>query len=155
MNSKNPFYKYLSVEDKEHIRVVDFLKTRYPNIISFHIPNEGKKTAFERYKYSLMGALKGCPDFAIMFPKYKSVTFEGKQYKELDSLALFIELKAPEHNRIVMKGKNSGKVVKSKGKASDEQLNIIRKLNKLRYSSHVCYGADDAIRVITDYLSTM
>jgi hypothetical protein len=55
----NPFEKYLTFEDKEHIRVVNYIKDKLPDILAFHVPNEGKKSAFERYKHSLMGALKG------------------------------------------------------------------------------------------------
>ena len=52
---------------------VNYIKDKLPDVVAFHIPNESKKSAFERYKHSLMGALKGCPDFAFMFPKYKSI----------------------------------------------------------------------------------
>lgn len=142
----NPFAKYLSFEDREHIRVVNYIKDKLPDIIAFHIPNEGKKSAFERYKHSLMGALKGCPDFVFMSPKYVS-----NSSKEIIYNGLFIELKAQEHNRIVLKGAKAGKVVKTKGKLSDEQKVVIDKLNEMGYKAVCCFGSDEAIAIIDDY----
>lgn len=142
----NPFQKYLTQEDNEHIRVVNYIKDKLPNVVAFHIPNESKKSAFERYKHSLMGALKGCPDFAFMFPKYKSI-----DSKEILYNGLFIELKAPEHNRVVLKGDNAGKIVKTKGKLSPEQKVVLDKLNSIGYQAVCCFGSDEAIKVINDY----
>lgn len=141
----NPFRKYLTIEDLEHIKVVDYIKENISEIIAFHVPNEGKKSNYERYKYSMMGALKGCPDFVFMFPKYKKFSFIIEYY------GLFIELKAPEHKRIVKKGIKAGKIVKSKGKLSDAQKDILTKLNKIGYKAVCCFGADEAINTINDY----
>ena len=44
----NNFNKFLSYEDKEHILVVNWLKENLPNVLAFHVPNEGKKSPFER-----------------------------------------------------------------------------------------------------------
>jgi hypothetical protein len=142
----NPFEKYLTFEDREHIRVVNYIKDKLPEIVAFHIPNEGKKSAFERYKHSLMGALKGCPDFVFMYPKYSD------SYK-LEYFGLLIELKAQEHNRVVLKGKDAGKIVKTKGKLSDEQKDILKRLSEIGYKAVCCYGSDEAINVINDYFS--
>ena len=126
----NPFDKFITFEDREHIRVVNYIKDKLPDVVAFHIPNESKKSAFERYKHSLMGALKGCPDFAFMFPKYKSI-----DSKEILYNGLFIELKAPEHNRVVLKGDNAGKIVKTKGKLSPEQKVVLDRLNSIGYQA--------------------
>lgn len=149
----NPFSKYLTVEDTEHIRVVDWIKKNLPNVIAFHVPNEGRKTTFERYKASLMGILKGCPDFIILHPKHTEPKKDesGNVYKELLYNGLMIELKAPEHNRIVKKGKFEGKIVKSKGKLSPEQEEILKKLNGLKYRAVCCFGADEAIKELSAY----
>lgn len=151
----NPFSKFLSVEDAEHIRVVNWIKTNLPDVIAFHVPNEGSKTPFERYKSSLMGILKGCPDFIILHPKHSEPKKDslGNVYRELQYNGLMIELKAPEHNRIVKKGKDAGKIVKSKGKLSPEQSVILDKLNNLKYRAVCSFGADAAIQEIKDYFA--
>ena len=147
------FYKWLTVEDLEHIKVVNWVKENLPNIICFHVPNEGKKSPFERFKASLMGLLKGCPDFIILSPKHSEPKKDsaGNLYKELIYNGLMIELKAPEHNRVVKKGLNEGKVVKSKGKPTKEQLEVLDRLQKLKYRAVVSYGSEEAINEIKEY----
>ena len=142
----NPFEKYLTVEDREHIRVVNYIKDKIPEVIAFHIPAEGKKSAFERYKHSIMGNVKGLPDFVFLHPKFASYSKGEAIYH-----GLLIELKAPEHERVVMKGKKAGKVVKSVGKLSDEQADLIKKLNVFGFKAVCCFGSDEAIKVIDEY----
>jgi hypothetical protein len=151
----NPFEKWLTYEDKEHVKVVNWLKQNLPNVISFHVPNEGRKSPFERYKASIMGLLKGCPDFIILHPKHSEPKKDnsGNVYKELIYNGLMIELKAPEHERVVKKGKNEGKFVKSKGKLSEEQKIVLEKLNKLKYKAICCFGADESIKEIKEYFN--
>jgi hypothetical protein len=142
----NPYYKYLSVEDLEHIKVVNYIKDKIPEVIAFHVPNEGKKSSFERYKHSIMGNVKGLPDFVFLHPKFISYNKSEAIYH-----GLLIELKAPLHERTVMKGKKVGKVVKSVGKLSDEQADLIKKLNVFGFKAVCCFGADEAIKVIDEY----
>ena len=144
----NPFEKFLTYEDKEHIRVVNYIADKLPDVLAFHIPSEGNKSAFERYKHSIFGNLKGLPDFAFMHPKYKS-----NNSFEIVYCGLFIELKADEHKRIVQKGKDAGKVVKTKGKLSKEQEVIIEKLNERGYKAVCCWGFDQAKIEIDKYFS--
>ena len=143
---QNNFSKFLTFEDNEHIRVVNYIKDKLPDILAFHIPSEGKKSPYERYKHSIMGNLKGLPDFVFLSPKYVS-----NSSKEIIYNGLFIELKAQEHNRIVLKGAKAGKVVKAKGKLSDEQKVVIEKLNEIGYKAVCCFGSDEAIAIIDDY----
>jgi hypothetical protein len=148
------FESYLTYEDKEHIKVVQFMKYKYPDIICFHVPNEGKKSAFERYKHSLMGNLKGLPDFFILKAKYSEIKKEGERpYRELLYHGLAIELKSPEHNRIVQKGKQKGKVIRAKGKISPEQAILLERLNKVKYKAVCCFGYIQAEQVIREYLN--
>jgi hypothetical protein len=151
----NPFEKWLTYEDKEHVKVVNWLKENLPNIIAFHVPNEGKKSAFERYKASIMGILKGCPDFIILHPKHSEPKKDefGNVYKELQYNGLMIELKAPEHERVVKKGKNIGKITISKGKLSEEQKDLLKRLNKIKYKAECCFGAEEAIKEIKNYFN--
>jgi len=151
INQKNPFFSFLTHEDVEHIKVVNFLKSNYPDVVWFHPASEGKRSPFERYKFSLMGNLKGLPDFVICHPKFRNFNEGGIIVRKIIYFALFIELKANEHKRIVQKGKQAGKVVKAKGKASDEQLEVIDKLNKFGYRACLAMGAQEAINIINDY----
>ena len=146
MSNPNPFAKFLSVEDIHHIKVVNYIKDKLPEVIAFHVPAEGKKSAFERYKHSLFGNLKGLPDFVFLHPKFLSY-----YSKEVVYHGLLLELKAPLHNRIVKKGKDAGKVVKSIGKLSDEQADLIKRLNVFGFKAVCCFGADEAIAVIDAY----
>lgn len=150
---KNPFYKYLTVEDVEHLKVVNFLKSDFPDVVAFHVPNSSKKKPFDLFKHSIMGILKGICDFIILHPKYKTIFENDKSKKILVYHGLAIELKAPEHNVIIKKGKNEGKIRKAIGKLSPEQKEIIEKLNKVRYKAVCCFGSDEAIKVIKEYLS--
>lgn len=156
MRKPNPFQKYLTFEDLQHIQVVNFCRDRlHENVVWFHVGNESKKSAFERYKYSIMGNLSGVPDFVFLYPKYTEVKIDenGNKYRDLIYVGLVIELKAQEHNRIVMKGKNAGKVVKTKGSVSDKQKEVIEKLTKLGYKAVVAWGAEEAISIIKEYFT--
>lgn len=142
----NNFSKYLTFEDREHIRLVNYLNDKLPEVVYTHVPSASRKSAFERYKYSLLGVKKGIADIIILCPKYASNTSNEVLYH-----GLLIELKAPEHERVVMKGKKAGKVVKSIGKLSNEQADLIKKLNLFGFKAVCCFGADEAIKVIDEY----
>ncbi len=144
--SNNSFFNYLSFEDKEHIRVVNYIKDKLPEVIALHVPNEGERSSFQKYRLSLMGILKGFPDFIFLHPKY-----ESNNSTKLIYLGLAIELKAQDHRRVVMKGRNAGKVVNAKGKLSDEQNELLKKMNDMGYKAVCCFGADEAIKVIDEY----
>lgn len=135
----NPFDKFLSKEDIEASLFVKYMRAKHPTILLIHIPNEGRKSAFERYKYSLMGCLTGAPDY---FLPIKRGNYSG----------LWIELKAPAHHRVVKKGKEAGKVVKvAEGKPSSEQVGVISQLNQDGYLAVVCVGAESAINQVEKY----
>ena len=139
----NNFAKFLTFEDNEHIRVVNYINDKLSEVMAFHIPSEGKRSAYERFKYSLMGAKKGLPDFIFLHATYKD--------KEVIYHGLAIELKSQEHKRIILKGKKAGTVVKTKGKLGDEQKIVLAKLNDIGYKAVCCFGSDEAITVIKEY----
>ncbi len=65
----NPFVKYLTAEDHLQHQVITWCRL---NRIRFHhSPNEGRRTAFERFKYSYLGSDCGFPD--LIFPGLKLV----------------------------------------------------------------------------------
>tara|TARA_R110000796_G_scaffold62237_8_gene143634 strand:- start:316 stop:687 length:372 start_codon:yes stop_codon:yes gene_type:complete len=65
---ENPFNKYLTKEDKLQHRIISYLKYQYPKILYTHVPNEGKRSVFERYKFKYLGAKAGVPDLLIFKP---------------------------------------------------------------------------------------
>lgn len=42
-----------------------YLKAKYPKALSIHVPNEGKRSPFERYKFKYLGGLSGVPDILV------------------------------------------------------------------------------------------
>lgn len=65
---ENPFNKYLTKEDKLQHRIISYLKFQYPKVLYTHVPNEGKRSVFERYKFKYLGAKAGVPDLLIFKP---------------------------------------------------------------------------------------
>lgn len=63
---KNPFEKFLRPEDHLHIQICRYIRLAYPKAAIHHSPNEGKRSAFERYLLSLMGVSSGFPDLIII-----------------------------------------------------------------------------------------
>lgn len=145
------FFRFLSEEDRIHAELVEFINKEYPDVIYTHIPAEGKKSFFERYKHSIMGTKKGICDFIFLKPKYKYKIINEKKQKILVYCGLAIELKVPLHNRVVLKGKQAGKIVKSVGKLSPEQKEVIEQLNKEKYLAVCCFGLEEAKKVIIKY----
>lgn len=90
-----------------------------------HIPNERKCTAFVAGQLLRQGMRKGFPDNFIPIARGG---FHG----------LFIELKRAK---------------KSLSKKSPEQREWVKKLNKAGYKAVFCYGAEEAKKVISEYLS--
>ncbi len=76
----NPFEKYLTKEDKLQHRIISYLKYQYPNLLFAHVPNEGKRTVFERYKFKYLGGKSGIPDLLIFYTnkKYSGLAIELK-----------------------------------------------------------------------------
>lgn len=79
---KGPFSKYLGKEDHIQHLVMTYLNLQYPNVYAIHVPNEGKRTPFERFKFKYLGGKAGIPDVLIF-----------RKVGEFNGLA--IELKAP------------------------------------------------------------
>ena len=76
----NPYDKYITRETHEHMKLCTWLKIQHRHLFWWHTPNEGKKSAFERYLYSRMGARKGVADFIIIEPRggYNGICIELK-----------------------------------------------------------------------------
>jgi len=98
-NLKNPFHKYLGKEDHFQNQVMTYLKTAYPRVFAIHVPNEGKRSPFERYKFKFLGGVSGVPDVLIF-------------HQNGDKSGLAIELKVgsnkPTENQIKCLNKLKG-----------------------------------------------
>ena len=66
MSKPNGFEKYLGKEDVMQAEVVRVLSNKYPALMWWHTPNEGKRTPFEQYKFKELGGKKGVADFVIL-----------------------------------------------------------------------------------------
>lgn len=62
------FTKYLGPEDKLQNAVMQYIEVQYPEALVAHIPNEGKRTPFERFKFKYLGGKAGIPDVMIFCP---------------------------------------------------------------------------------------
>ena len=71
MAKQNPYAKYLSKEDKLQNATMNYIKMQYPGTFAIHVPNEGKRTPFERYKFKYLGGVPGIPDILVFATKSK------------------------------------------------------------------------------------
>ena len=65
MNRRNPYYGYLGKEDHLQHAVMQYLQVQYPQTLSIHVPNEGKRSAFAQYKFKYLGGMSGIPDVIV------------------------------------------------------------------------------------------
>lgn len=91
-------------------------------VLLFHIPNGGSRGKAEAGRFRAMGVKAGVPDLFL------PVARQGMH-------GLFIELKRKKGSRV-----------------SKEQQEWGTALYKQGYAAHVCYGWEDAMRVILRYL---
>lgn len=77
---QNPYQKYLGKEDILQNSVINYIKYKYPKVFVIHVPNEGKRTPFERYKFKFLGGVSGVPDLLIFTQnkKYNGLAIELK-----------------------------------------------------------------------------
>ena len=133
MTSKE--YRELSLadrpEDIEQIEVVEWMRKN--NVLHYAIPNGGKRHVKTASDLKKQGVSAGVPDLCIPIPNN-------------DYHGLYIEMK--RRPKILKNGKKSY----TNSSASISQLEWISKLNALGYKSTICYGSDEAIKVIKEYL---
>lgn len=61
----NPYEKYLGKEDMMQHEIMNYIKKHYPDVLAIHVPNESKRSTFERYKFKMLGGMSGIPDVLI------------------------------------------------------------------------------------------
>ncbi len=127
----NPFEKYLTKEQREHIRVCDWLRWVKPGLWH-HYPAEGKKTPFERFLWAKMGGKSSVSDFMFYDPRHG---FSG----------LAVELKA------------TGETVYNKnGSIRADKVDQEKFLQDLRdrgWKATFAVGFDEAHKIISEYYS--
>ena len=123
--------KYAKGEHKEQMLInIYCLKN---DIDMWAVPNGGLRNAKTANDLKHEGVKSGVPDMMIPIP--------NKYYH-----GLFIELKDKP------KTLKSGKLSTSHTKVPDNQKEWLDKLNNNGYKAIVCYGADEAIEAIEDYI---
>jgi hypothetical protein len=127
MPKENQFRKFLSKEDVLQEACCNYLRWQYPDFLWFHVPNEGKKTPFEQFKYKLLGGGKGQSDIIIL---EENISRKSK--------GLAIELKCGDN------------------KCSPEQVQFLIDMSSRGYTAVVVYDfVDEFIRIVNEYLKGM
>lgn len=130
-------------EEKIQLRVCDFLRVRYPNVIfSCDLASGMRMPMWLAARNAKMRSSRGQPDLFIAFPKDERLYpahHNGKIYH-----GLFIELKTEDCR---LKG---GGITKTKH--HQEQAEILKKLGQLGYATHFACGYSEAIDIITTYM---
>ena len=112
-----------SEEQQALFEWINFNKGHYPELkLMYHTPNEGKRSVSTGAKMKREGLVSGVPDIHLPVAK-------GKYH------SLYIELKRVKHSKI-----------------SKEQEAFIRLLNMYDNFAIICYGWEQAIKVIEWYL---
>ena len=117
----NPFVKYLGKEDLLQNKVMTYLQTKYPDVYSIHVPNEGKRTPFMQFKFKYLGGKRGIPDILI---------FKGNKFGKF---GLAIELKV---------GYN---------KPTKSQYDALESLKKANWEVHWVNSYEKTIEIIDEY----
>jgi len=47
---------------------MEYINLQYPEAMAVHVPNEGKRSPFERFKFKALGGFAGMPDVMIFDP---------------------------------------------------------------------------------------
>ncbi len=79
-HTKSYYSSFLGKEDQFQISIMKYIKMKYPKSLAVHIPNEGKRSPFEQYKFKILGGLAGMPDIMIFDKnsKYSGLAIELK-----------------------------------------------------------------------------
>lgn len=133
MNSKEyiSMCKEARTENQEQTEVNIYCTRK--KILMFAIPNGSYKSITAQKKFKAEGLKAGVPDFFIPEP---NCYYHG----------LFIEMK--KRPKTLKNGTKSYAGIK----VSKQQEEWIDKLNAKGYRAIVCYGADEAIEAIDDYM---
>lgn len=127
---KKSFRDYLTAEDLLHEAVVKYMKLQYPKVFFIHVPNEGRRTKFERFKAKILGMTSGVPDLLIF-----QTSDDANRIIQGTANGLAIELKIEPN------------------KPTAKQIACLQKLSDAGWQTHVCYDFDAARKAIDNYLN--
>ena len=126
-------------EETLHLKVCDYLRKNYPNVLFRTDFSSGMKmTPGQAAKHKKFQKSRAWPDLFIAYTQ-----FDGYEMKEG---GLFLELKA-EGTKLY---KKNGEMVANKHYR--EQAEMLEKLRLNGYIAEFAVGYDEAIKIITDYL---
>ena len=98
LDIKKPFIKRKSTESVEQIKFVQHVRTFYPELVIFSVPNGGDVSATQRIRLTQEGMLAGVPDvllFALDRPtlaiEFKRPDGKGKVSSDQQSVQLQME----------------------------------------------------------------
>ena len=113
-----------SVEQQTLFRWAKMASGKWPELeLLYHVPNEGKRSYKTAARLKAEGLKSGVPDICLPVPR-------GGYH------GLYIELKRVKNSRV-----------------TQDQLDWIEALIEQGYVAAVCRGCDEAIELITRYLS--
>lgn len=118
---------YSPTEHAEQVAFIQWFDITYPHYFLFAIPNGEKRAIHAAVRLKREGVRSGVPDLCLAYPAGGDA-------------ALFIE----------MKRKGGGS--KSKGKISAIQSERHIQLENAGYKVVVCYGCDEAMQAVKEYL---
>ena len=122
-------------EDTEQIQLMNWCrwKTNQGGVwemldLLYHVPNGGRRGKAEASIFKAMGVKAGVPDLFLPVPKMLHGKNGGMAY------GLYIEMKAQG------------------GRLQPSQREWLLKLRSMGYCCRVCFGCEEAERVLEDYL---
>jgi hypothetical protein len=126
---QNPFYKFLTKEQREHARLCEWLAWVKPGLWC-HYPAEGRKTPFERYLWSIMGGKKSIPDF-MFFTSKKGFNGLALEFKDTGTVVYKLD-GTPRKDMI-------------------DQWKMLREFEKNGWKADFAVGFDEAQEMIKNY----
>jgi len=121
-------------EENLQIRLMDWIRFRYPKVLAIHVPNGGKRSASEGYRFKKLGVVPGVPDILVIRSR-AVINLQTKQFTTYHGLA--IELKAPGRIKNV----------------SVYQNEVMKKLTEEGWKCHVCDSYESAKQAVDLYLN--
>lgn len=79
MNIAKPFIKRKSTESVEQIKFVQHVRTFYPEVLVFSVPNGGDVSASQRIRLTQEGMLAGVPDVLLFTLNRPTLAIEFKR----------------------------------------------------------------------------